>query len=321
MRELGVLLSLVFLAACGDELGACDIESARRVVYDGDGTPAFEGQALMIGSCGWGAFCHSEAIPLANRYGAPFGLDYDLSLAAYNADAEVEETERLRVMQRRAFEHRHAIWSQVVSGGMPIRRPEVVEGAPSYHRLDLRTGLSSAMPSLETPQGQESLRNWLACELPVVERTASVADTQAAAPEVGYVVPSQEVDPLLPEWNDIYERMIVRRCNSSDCHGVGAAGSLDLRGGDADLPIEVRAATALEVLRAGEASGPEDCGLSAAGVALLVPGDPDASLLYQKLRGIDAAGEPVCGDAMPIGGRISDASLMAIGQWILELPE
>lgn len=310
--KFGWLVALLVLSSCGPDLGACDPDEARRVVYDSDGTPAFEGQGMMIQSCGWGAFCHADSIPLENRRGVPLGLEYDVSLASFGGDTAPEEAERLRAMQRQAFEHRHAIWEQVSTGAMPIVHADVVEGAPVYTRLNVRSGTRTPSPELSTPEGREALRNWLACGLPVVERTEAPTDGADPIEPVGYVVASQEVEPLLPEWNDIYTRLVERRCNSAPCHGDSAAGNLDLRGGpDA----------ALATLLAGTAADAEACMVEAPGTPLLAAGDPEGSLFFQKLSGRDAAGDPVCGRVMPIGGaRVSEASLASIRQWITDLP-
>ena len=81
MRRVALALSFVLSGGCGPELGVCDEPQALRVAYDGlesidgappSGLPAYEGQALMIQSCGYGGFCHgADGIPVANRHAAP----------------------------------------------------------------------------------------------------------------------------------------------------------------------------------------------------------------------------------------------------------
>ena len=112
-----VFCSFFLLTACAPELGPCDDQAARRVAYDETGSPAFEGQALMIASCGAGAFCHSPGIDADDRRGVPFGLDYDLRVAE---DEAGDSTDRLRTMQSLTYEDRHAIWVEVESGRMPV---------------------------------------------------------------------------------------------------------------------------------------------------------------------------------------------------------
>lgn len=306
MTRASMLCAALLAVGCNPEIGPCDVGDARRVVYDGAGTPAFEGQALMIQSCGHGAFCHSSDIPIENRKGVPEGLEYDLRLASFAADAEPESTERLREMQRRAFAHRHAIWDQVARGGMPVRDAvgeEVLGAAPVYKRFDPSTGDAAPLPGLDSEAGREVLRNWLACGLPIVERTEPIGDGQAVE-SVGWVVPGVDVEPLAPSWPDIYARLVEPRCASAPCHGAQTAGGLDLRG----------ESETLDRLRSGVGAGAPCLG---AGTPMIDTEDPDGSLFLQKMTGRDASGAPVCGDLMPIGGaRVDPRSLEAIRAWI-----
>lgn len=150
------------------------------------------------------------------------------------------------------------------------------------------------------------LRNWLACGLPVVERTEPASDDEDPVPEVGYVVSLQE-EPLEPRWADIYERLMVTRCSSRPCHGAAAAGGLDLTG----------ERESLQRLTGSRPVDSEYCG--AVPGAWIVPGDAEGSLLFQKLAGVDAAGDPVCGEPMPqSGARLSTTSLENVRRWIDE---
>ncbi len=274
----------VLLAGCGAELGPADLVAARELVYDEAGTPAYAGQALVIGSCGYGAFCHGAATE--ERFGAPSGLDYDLRVAD-----EVERP-RLTADLERAFSHRYLIWEAVSSGAMPISGAAgdlVADGAPRYARAD-----GTPLAGLETSEGRETLRNWLAAGLPIVERT----DAQPGAGELGWIEERLPVEPLAPRWSDIYARMIVPRCASAGCHGAAREGALDLRGEAESL------AALVDAPAAGVRCGPE-------GGALIVPGDPGASLLVGKLTG------EACGLRMPMGGsRIDAESIEAIRAWI-----
>ena len=294
------LAALLLLTACSTELGPCDESAARQVVYDESGSPAFEGQALMIGSCGSGGFCHSPGIDPADRRGVPVGLDYDVRLAE-DADAA---TERLRVNQALTFQDRHRIWVEVTSGRMPVpgdAGEEILTAAPTYSRYDSLSGTATALPALDTEDGAEILRNWLACRVPVVERTEPVADVEP----IGAVVSRRDVVPLEANWADIYTRMIEPRCASAPCHGRSAAADLEL----SDQAMALAAMT--NVAAAGD-----DC--MGAGM-LIVPGDPDASLFVHKLSGRDAADAPVCGDLMPgSGSRIDGQSIANIRQWIMD---
>ena len=111
-RALFILGSLALaapLAGCSRELGSCDELASRGLVWDEGGVPAYAGQALMIASCGHGAFCHAEGIAPEDRFGAPMGLDYDLRLA----DSEVDRDEgrsRLEWMHTQSTRCRRPGW-------------------------------------------------------------------------------------------------------------------------------------------------------------------------------------------------------------------
>lgn len=154
-------LLLVLLTGCAPTVGSeCDEAGARTVVYSADdvGTPMYAGQALVHRSCGYGSFCHTES-EVAQRFGAPAGLDFDVDLASDAAD-----TERLRRGQLGVFRHRDAIWAEVEAGRMPPSGvgTETVAAGPAFR----------ALPEVDTSEGRQILRNWLACGAPVVERTS-----------------------------------------------------------------------------------------------------------------------------------------------------
>lgn len=175
-RRCGMCVAVLASALCHGclpDLGECDPAAAHRVTYtdDGTGRPAYEGQALINTSCGGGSFCHAERA--SDRFGAPAGLDFDLSLAS-----SPEEVERLRRDRNAASELRREILHQVRKGWMPPpgEGEEVVATLPKYRDL----------PAIDSEQGQEILRNWLACGLPVVERTED--DRAEGVEPVGDVV-------------------------------------------------------------------------------------------------------------------------------------
>ena len=76
---LGGACAVALLAVgCKSELGPCDTEAARELVYSRDGMVATQGQALMHDSCGGAAFCHARGAEKAARLGAPAGMDFDM---------------------------------------------------------------------------------------------------------------------------------------------------------------------------------------------------------------------------------------------------
>jgi hypothetical protein len=87
--------------------------------------------------------------------------------------------ERLREDLATARRFRHEILREVQRGEMPPGEAgrAVVEASPRYRDL----------PALDEPAGREILRNWLACDLPIVERTAD--DRPPGEEPIGAIVP------------------------------------------------------------------------------------------------------------------------------------
>jgi hypothetical protein len=95
------------------------------------------------------------------------------------------------------------------------------------------------------------------------------------------------------------QQLLAHECGSSGCHGgVDPAGALRLR--DSDI---------IQAL-VGAPSGTCD------GWTLVVPGDPEGSLLWNKLYST----LPACGDPMPLSGRLEAIQLACIRDWIESLP-
>jgi hypothetical protein len=104
-------------------------------------------------------------------------------------------------------------------------------------------------------------------------------------------------EPPAPTFTELYDELLFPNCAGGICHG-GGAGSLDLSTRDAAYGALVSVA----------AMGPQ-CGSS--GARRVVPGDPDASLMYQKLLP-----NPPCGARMPGVGALTDDDIERIGAWI-----
>ena len=334
------LIAAALLAGCGVP-GTCDDAAARRVATRFDGFPAYEGQALLIRSCGYGSHCHSEAIPSDERYGAPVGLELDVRLASQGP--EPGDVDRLDRNQRRVYEMRGEIWQQIASGAMPPGGADaevIAASAPVYFRLD--TG--ELVPGLETDEGREIVRNWLACGTPVIERTQPRADgvpsvigdtviRSCTAPEdcdvvatprcdlsmnacvpcesdadCGHLAPAtlcdlgECVEPAEPAFSSIFELVFRRRCSTAACHSdERRAGRLSLE------TVEGAHAELVGV----PADGSVFCRLES--IDRVVPSDPEASLLYQKVvLAIDT-----CGEHMPLGQEAVPAQhAEAIRAWI-----
>lgn len=318
-------LALAFgpwLGACGVDLPKCDEEAARTPAYAfDDGAQvrvAYEGQALMIRSCGYGTFCHAPDIEPSSRFGAPAGLDYDVR------PVTGDDADRLREMQREVFDDRHAIAFQVAEGFMPPGRrgKEVVQSdiAPRYVRGP--TPDAEPLPGLDEPEGRQTLENWLACRTPVVEETREAAGGlepgapcgrgEAGVGEAGIgdciVRPSaRPIEPPEPTWTAIYAEVIEPEC--TQCHAPDGISRSAIEA--LDLSTQMMA---YEQLVGREAMGSACGGMG----TLVVPGDPDASLLVQKLE-LATTDPEQCGTRMPVTGDELPAELIApIRQWIAD---
>jgi hypothetical protein len=96
------------------------------------------------------------------------------------------------------------------------------------------------------------------------------------------------------------EDILAVHCGSSVCHSAEAVAA------DPDLVTPGIA----ERVRGMSSTSP-GCG----GRVLAVPGDPDGSLLYQKV-----ASDPPCGSRMPLAqDPLSDADIACIGAWIQKM--
>jgi len=346
----GVLLAVLSLTACTPSVGsrascaaadgghndaeipvdplcadACDDDAARAVVYDAAGRAMYAGQALVTGSCaGGGNFCHSSSA--RDRFGVPGGLDFDafpLSVAATTSDEE--GLARLVRIQATIHRNRSAIWGTVVGGSMP---PGAAGDQVIVHNhgwvsdpADVESDLPLA--TLETEQGREILRNWLACGSPIVERwtpylpvgcetnseCASGICTGGECEAAGDVVARLE-RPLDPSWRSIFAQVVEPNCTTPGCHapdpqnGDAISAGLDL------TEIESGLAALIDVEASeGESLGAE-CGFEDR--VRIIPGDPDNSLFLHKL----ATDAPDCGDQMPFGQPLDAEQIDVIREWI-----
>jgi len=286
-------LALAFaalLAGCSVDLGACDMSVATHVVYDEAGLPAYEGQSQLAVSCGNGSFCHSRAARGDDRFGAPAGLDFDVQLAS--ADASAGDLERLAAAISEVRDHRESIYLEVRTGRMPPFGEATLVAHAGVPRFADAEG--TRVPFVDSFEGLAVLRNWLACGAPVVERTEGSGT-------VGDVVPPLDTGALEPRFTSIYERVLSPLCGES-CHSPEAPDFLAEHQLDLSTP-RVAYDALVDVGAMGSAC---DAGTR------VVPGDPAASLLLQKL-----AGTHDCGDPMPLGGTpIPSDTLDVVAAWI-----
>lgn len=181
-------------------------------------------------------------------------------------------------------EHAGRSWSSVDSGDMPPGGPAGRVVANAEWSLDvLGSEEAPKLPAITTKKGREIFRNWLACGAPVVTDT-QVPPWQRPPP-----------DPIgeNPTFKQIYDVVLVPQCATSGCH-TPAANAGRLAFGD-----ECAAHAAL--FRAGACGEPSIRARNA-----------DASLFIDKI----ASADPACGGPMPPLGRLPDATIDAIRNWI-----
>ena len=196
------------------------------------------------------------------------------------------------------------MFASVSMGTMPPRggaAEDIWLDRPTYS-----TSVGEPLAGLDTPAGREVLQNWLACGAPVIERTLPRVD---GVPSVHS--PSIVRAPIEPTWASVFEDLLQGRgCAAVRCHG----------GGDPNAGFEISedASVTYRSLVDAQASGSDetDGGCGAMGGTLVVPTQPDASLLIQKLRA--AGDDDVCGRSMPRNGHVREDDIQAIEQWIRE---
>lgn len=205
---LVAIASAATLCGCED-LGECNDEAARQLVYGRNGLVATKGQALAHDSCGNAAFCHSESAYGAERHGAPFGMNFDMLPEPSGRDS--------------LFGARLTSWKLVRKDEMPPRGPSYAEtvGDGDWRYSAKREDGSTKLPAIDTPAGKAIFRNWLACGAPVAAETR---------------VPDWALDPgdagaTLDDWTGIHAQVIEPNCALGGCHvsaSAAGAGGLDL---------------------------------------------------------------------------------------------
>lgn len=360
------ILLLVWLAAgCGErDLGECNLDgftedgrplvgpAAFDLVYNSiDGRPMFEGQALIQSSCGNGQFCHSPNATGADRIGVPKGLDFDVALACTDPSVDsscanlqpcdgagTESAYCLRVERLEKNQSSVTSWGadmikEIRDGTMPPGEAgDRVQDDTPWIRPD-----QSELPRLDTAEGRDIARNWLACGAPVVARTEIASAPQlelSACESVGdevCIYSGPQADLPDPTWSSIYWSLIFPQCVV--CHGPAnsnvdpnpenpfggaipggasaqALAALNLTGTDptdtTNWPAESHGAVFdVPASAAGECEGQ--------GIHV-IPNDAAGSLMIQKMRAIQT-----CGGEMPLGGgnqTIPSAVIAIVEQWI-----
>ncbi len=365
---LGRLLacSLVILAAtmpgCKRDLGECNLTgttpegnpiegpAAFDIAYRiTDGLPMYEGQALVQSTCGDGAFCHASAATGADRIGVPAGLNFNVSLACTDEASDptcaqpIESCEggqtdtaycqrlrRLHADQGNIQKWAEGMIQEIRAGAMPPGEAgRRVRNNTPWLRAD-----GTELPPIESGDAQEIVRNWLACQAPVIARTEAPpteADELQPCPSVDdevcvYGGPGGELPE--PRWSEIYWSIMFTRCVI--CHGPpndnvdqnpdnplggeipggaspAALAVLDLTGSNAldttNWPSESWSAV---VDVSTSTAGP------CAGSGLVVEsGNSVDSIMVEKMYGVQT-----CGSQMPLTGLIAQPLVDVVAEWV-----
>jgi hypothetical protein len=347
-----LLVLVASITGCKRDLGDCNLDgttedgstipgpAAFDTVYRiTDGQPMYEGQAIVQSTCGDGSFCHSPAASGQDRIGTPAGLNFDISLVCTD-DVSTCQTNPPYDDRVRRFEGNQGTirsWAEgmiqeVRAGAMPPGEAgrRVRDNTP-WLRED-----GSELPSIESDEAKEILRNWLACGSPAIGRTEP-APTEAEqlqpcgseTEELICVYSGPSGDLPDPTWRDIYWTIMFTECVA--CHGPvnsntdqnpnnplggqipgGASPAglavLDLTGSDVndttnwpdesyDVVVDVSTSTA------GPCAG--------AGFVIESGENSEDSIMIEKMRGIQT-----CGGPMPLSGNLLPAPLVdVVADW------
>jgi hypothetical protein len=289
-----VLAAVTISAGCTD-LGTCQMDAAKTVVYAGDGTPYYAGQALVQSSCAEGV-CHSVYAQNANRNGVPFGLNFDV--APLSASSEEASIAALREGITQVRDHATGLWGEVEAGTMPPgelgMRPDRVWNIKDASG----NAVASPLKNIHSDQEKATVRNWLSCGAPVV---AGVTGAEGKVGGLGDVVaPLENMSTDAPTFDMVYAS-VFQTCTG--CHNPTVVKlGLDF--------TSAQTAFATLVDQAPFAGGGEGkCG--SVTQKLVTPGKCQESLVYLKLTAT-----PPCGDRMPPGQTVSDASMKLLCDWI-----
>jgi hypothetical protein len=344
-----ILVLATAMLGCRRDLGECNLDgttpegtiegpAAFDLVYRlTDGLPMYEGQALVQSTCGDGAFCHAPLATGADRIGAPAGLNFDVSLACVGpvTDCQTppyeERVSRLQGEQSNVQSSAEGMMQEMREGAMPPGEAgRRVRNTIPWLRPD-----GTELPSIESDDGREIVRNWLACQAPVVGRTEIAPSEDDQLEPCGspddevtciYSGPAGELPE--PQWSEIYWSIVFIRC--VECHGpendnvdqnpdnplggeipggkdTSALEKLNLTGNDVtnttNWPTESWSAV---VGVSASTAGP------CAGQGFLVEASNSASsIMVEKMRG-----EQTCGLWMPLGGLLPSPQVDVVAEWV-----
>jgi hypothetical protein len=356
--------ALAGVGGCKRDLGECNLDgqtpderpisgpAAFDIAYRvTDGQPMYEGQALVQSTCGDGAFCHAPAAVGGDRIGVPAGLNFDVALACTDetqdpscaqpidpceggqaGTAYCQRLEKLHGNQSKIREWAEGMIQEIRAGAMP---PGAAGRSVRNATPWLRDSDGSELPPIESEEGQEIVRNWLACQAPVIART------ELAPSDDLWLTPCASIDDEIciyngpmgdlpqPMWSEIYWSIIFTQCVL--CHGplndttddpnpnnpLGGAipggasapglAALNLTGPDTtdttNWPTDSYPAV-VDALAA-------DPGTCAGQGTIVIPFDSVGSLMIEKMRN-----EQSCGTQMPQTGILAEPLIQVVEAWV-----
>lgn len=291
---IGALSALIWMATgCTEDVGDCyqgDGKGGLDTVLAG-GHVEYGGQAIINQACATG--CHSSTASGKARNGAPAGLDFDLRPIAATSSTESAKNSNgrtyavldqaaingLRERQRKVFSERNNIWTQVRDGLMPPTG--MFESFRTVVEMIIDTDEASpctrgsALKDLESKSTQDILRNWLACQAPIVESYGGPVESNGTAGVAGYQYLSCSSSPSTGDggtgdgggastgvsFDQVYDDILAGAGNCSLCH-PGVDDTVDLSTADKAFADLV-----------------EDTAAKCGDKPWVVPGDPEGSYL------------------------------------------
>jgi hypothetical protein len=287
------------VVACGPDLGTCDMDAAKKIVFL-DGTPYTEGQALTYQSCA-GSTCHASRAVGDGRTGAPHGLNFDVQ--PLTKSATVEDLRVLRSGINEVRNEAEELWSAIDGGEMP---PGKAGDRPDLAWYSDAAGTTPAMlTGLDLAEARDNVRNWLACQAPIVAATSDSPLAQQAKRMMLGAVLDPGTSTIGTTFQSIYDNLLTT-CTA--CHGATSPyknQALNFSTKDAAFASLV-GKNAFDMTDA-----------KCKGRKLVTPGDCEMSLLYQKLS-LTKGSADLCGDPMPLtGSMVSAATQKAVCDWIM----
>lgn len=253
MKRVFVRVVLIVATACHAsselELGACDVESAYRVVFQApagatrvtldDVRPMYLGQALLTQHCA-ASGCHaadrafydlSPACPAGccdeeecrrtARRVCEGSEDPDCAASYVSRATAARRAEQLRLSHHRSsvIEHRQEIWRVVATGEMPLSGATPLTALFAEHD---GTEVGAEVPGFDAEESREALRDWLACGAPVVERAEPGFPGVWEECDSGGTCIRQPTDVRVPEptWPSIFAEVVepfCARCHQERC--------------------------------------------------------------------------------------------------------